>query len=59
MYSSFEPVAYGFHTTERIVDAARAESGYTIPHARPMTEDDEGYYGFDYGADTYIGKIPN
>lgn len=49
---------YGAHTTERIVDAARAESGYTIPHGGPLTEDGEGYYGIDSGADTYIGKIP-
>jgi len=50
---------YGGHTTERIVDAARAESGYTIPHAGPMTEDGKGYYGFDSGSDMYIGKIPH
>ncbi len=49
---------YGACTTERIVDAARAESGYTIPHAGPMTKDGDGYYGLDSGADTYIGKIP-
>ena len=49
---------YGSHTTDQIVDAARAESGYTIPPAGPMTEDGDGYYGFDSGADTYIGKIP-
>ena len=41
------------------MDAARAELGYTIPHAGPMTEDGEGYYGFDSGADMYIGKIPH
>jgi hypothetical protein len=49
---------YGTQTTEQIVDAARAESGYTIPHAGPMTEDGRGYYGFDSGADTCIGKLP-
>jgi hypothetical protein len=48
---------YGASATERIVDAARAESGCTIPHAGPMSEDGEGYYGFDSGADIYIGKI--
>ncbi|GEM_PF-372352 len=48
---------YGARTTQRIVDAARAESGKTIPHAGPMTEDGTGYSGFDSGADTYIGKI--
>jgi hypothetical protein len=50
---------YGAHVTEQIVDAARAESGYTIPHAGLMTEDGKGYYGFDSGADNYIGKIPS
>lgn len=49
---------YGAHTTERIVDAARAESGYTIPHAGPMAKDGQGYYGFDSGADMYIGEFP-
>lgn len=48
---------YGARTTEKIVDVARAESGYTIPHAGPMTEDGESYYGFDSGADTYIGRV--
>jgi len=50
---------YGANITEHIVDAARAESGYTIPHAGQMSEDGEGYYGFDSGADTYIGRIPD
>ena len=48
---------FGSRTTEQIVDIARAESGCTIPHAGPMTEDGEGYYGFDSGADAYIGKL--
>jgi hypothetical protein len=47
---------YGSRTTKQIVDAARGESGYTIPHSGPMGEDGE-YCHFDSGADTYIGKI--
>lgn len=38
-------------------DGSRLGDGYTIPRAGPMTEDGEGYYGFDSGADLYIGKI--
>jgi len=48
---------YGEHQTEVIVDAASRKAGYTIPPAGPMTEDGKGYYGFDSGAHTYIGKL--
>lgn len=49
---------YGRRQTEMIVDAASREAGYTVPHAGPMTEDGEGYYGFDSGAHMFIGKLP-
>jgi hypothetical protein len=49
---------YGRRQTELIVDAASREVGYTVPHAGPMTENGEGYYGFDSGAHMFIGKLP-
>lgn len=49
---------YGRRQTEMIVDAASREAGYSVPHAGPMTENGEGYYGFDSGAHVFIGKLP-
>lgn len=49
---------YGRRQSETIVDAASREAGYTVPHSGPMTEDGEGYYGFDSGAHMFIGKLP-
>jgi hypothetical protein len=49
---------YGRRQTEMIVDAASREAGYTVPHAGPMSEDGEGYFGFDSGAHMFIGKLP-
>jgi hypothetical protein len=48
---------YGARQTEGIVDEASREAGYTVPPAGPMTEDGKGYYGFDSGSHTYIGKL--
>jgi hypothetical protein len=48
---------YGERQTGAIVDAASREAGFTIPPAGPMAEDGKGYYGFDSGAHTYIGKL--
>lgn len=49
---------FGRRETEMIVDAASREAGYTVPHAGPMTEDGEGYYGFDSGAHMFVGRLP-
>lgn len=49
---------YGRRQTEAIVDAASREARYTVPHAGPMTEDGEGYYGFDSGSHMIIGRLP-
>jgi hypothetical protein len=48
---------YGERQSRQIVEAASSEAGYTIPPAGPMTEDGKGYYGFDSGSHTYIGKL--
>ena len=49
---------YGRRQAEMIIDAASREAGYTVPHAGLMTEDGEGYYGFDSGAHVVTGRLP-
>lgn len=57
-YRHLLDLMYGRRQTEMIVDAASREAGYTVPHAGPMTEDGEGYYGFDSGSHMLLGKLP-
>ena len=50
---------YGESAADAMVEEASRTTGLSIPHCGPLTEDGQGYLGWDSGCHTFIGSLGN